>query len=124
MVNRNDLITALQNVKYDKRLAIDAIRKCPEEVDLLLSAKDNEGNDLFRAIEIDDILVNCRYLRSFDKDTMSEILNDPQKVEQIAQQGNRAYEFGLMLGYGNRTNSRIIPLSEMVTDFIKDSSRK
>ena len=124
MVNRNDLIAALKDVEHDKRVAIDAIRKCPEEVDLLLSAKDNDGNDLFRAIEIDDILVNCRYLRAFEKDAMSKILSDPQKVAQIAQQENRAYEFGLMLGYGNQRNSKVVSLAEITASFIKDSSRK
>ena len=110
---RNDLISALNEVSYDKRSVIEIIKNCPEVVDVLISAKDNKGEDLFKAIEVDDILYNCRNLKSFNKEAMSEILSNPDNVEQISQQKNRAYAFGQMLGYAYSVNGPELSMQEI-----------
>ncbi len=99
MVTRNDLVTALKDVKYNKREMLNVIKTFNDEIDVLISAKDQEGQPLFKAIEIDDVLHHCYRMQSFKAETLSEMLENPQVVERITQGGNRAYEFGQLLGY-------------------------
>ncbi|MBQ9035625.1 MAG: hypothetical protein IJ099_06700 [Alphaproteobacteria bacterium] len=88
-ITKDDLIKALDGVKYDKSVVLDMMDKHPDMVKTLVDAKDKEGKPLFDALAIDDVLFNCKDTIERKPDVITATLDDPKAIDWIADWENR-----------------------------------
>ena len=94
--NKNDLIKHLtvSEVNYDKAIVLKVIKNYPEETDVLLSAKNEQGKPLLDLSEINDIIFNCYKLETFNPADLEKILSSPD----IEQSKNKLAEVRHLMG--------------------------
>lgn len=84
MVSRKDLVSALDNVSYDKNVVLEMMDKHPDMVKILSETKDKDGKPLFDALDIDDILFNCKDTIEQHPDRITAVLNNPEEIDSIS----------------------------------------
>lgn len=105
MVSRQDLVSALDSVSYDKNVVLGMIDKHPDMVKILSETKDKEGKPLFDALAIDDILFNCKDTIEHHPDRITAVLNNPEEINIISSWKNKGA--GLWRAVGDPLNSTI-----------------
>ncbi len=91
-VSKQDLVSALDSVSYDKNVVLEMMDKHPDMVKMLSEAKDKDGKPLFDALAIDDILINCKDTIEQHPDRIVAVLSDPKKIDIISlHEDNRGY---------------------------------
>lgn len=101
-ISRQDLLTALQNVNYDKSVVIDIYDKHPDVVKAVSEAKDNNGKPLLSDIQICDFLLNCKRIIEKKPEQITAALNNPENIDRISkmsQSENRAYVLAVASGW-------------------------
>ncbi|MCQ2958525.1 MAG: hypothetical protein MJ180_06480, partial [Candidatus Gastranaerophilales bacterium] len=96
-VTKSDLIAALDKVHYDKAYAKQLIETHPEMVETLIAATDANGNPLFSALDIDDILYNCQQNISKNPQSIINVLKDPKLVADITSEKNKAVALWILV---------------------------
>ncbi len=84
------LTDALKDVEYDKNEVLTMIDKYPDVVTRLAEYKTPNGESLFKPIEINDILFNCKKTIESNPDKLFAILNNPEEIASIMGYKNRA----------------------------------
>ena len=105
MVLRQDLISALDSVSYDKNVVLGMIDKHPDMIKMLSETKDKEGKPLFDALDIDDILFNCKDTIEQHPDKITAVLNNPEEINIISSYKSKGA--GLWRAVGDPLNSTI-----------------
>lgn len=83
-ITKQDLVSALDGVSYDKSVVLDMIDKHPDMVKTLVNVKDKEGKPLFDALAIDDVLFNCKNTIENHPDRITAVLNNPEEIASIS----------------------------------------
>ena len=89
MVSRQDLVSALDSVSYDKNVVLEMMDKHPDMVKILSETKDKDGKPLFDALAIDDILFNCKDTIEQRPDRITAVLNNPEEIDSISSWKNK-----------------------------------
>lgn len=105
MVSKQNLVSALDNVSYDKNVVLGMIDKHPDMVKMLSEAKDKDGKPLFDALAIDDILFNCKDTIEQHPNRIAAVLNNPEEIDSISSWKNRGA--GLWRAVGDPLSSTI-----------------
>ena len=105
MLSRQDLVSALDNVSYDKNVVLEMMDKHPDMVKILSETKDKVGKPLFDALAIDDILFNCKDTIEHHPDRITAVLNNPEEINMISSWKNKGA--GLWRAVGDPLNSTI-----------------
>lgn len=105
-VTREDLIAALSifESKYVPVIT-NMIDGYPDVVDTLIEAKDNKGEPLFDAENIDSVLLNCKKTIERHPHRITAVLNNPQEIEMICEFKSRGA--GLWRAVGDPLNSTL-----------------
>lgn len=104
-ISEQDLLEALNNVKYDRTVVEKMIDKHPDMIKILSDAKDNDGKPLFDALDIDDILFNCKDDVEKHPERIVAILNNPKEIEMISFYNSKGA--GLWRSLGDPLNSTV-----------------
>lgn len=83
-ISKQDLLEALDNVKYDRTVVEKMIDKHQDMIKILSDAKDKDGKPLFDALDIDDILFNCKDDVEKHPERIVTILKNPKEIEIIS----------------------------------------
>lgn len=104
-ITKQDLVSALDKVSYDKSVVLDMIDKHPDMLKTLIDAKDKEGKPLFDALAIDYVLFNCKDTIEKHPDKIIAVLNNPEEIDSISSWKNKGA--GLWRAVGDPLQSTI-----------------
>ena len=104
-ITKQDLTEALDRATYDKSVVLDMFDKHPDMVKTLVDAKDKDGKPLFDALDVDDILFNCKDTIEKHPDRITAVLSNPEEVEHICSWNSRGA--GLWRAVGDPLQSTI-----------------
>ena len=79
--------------------------KHPDMVKILSEIKDKDGKPLFDALDIDDILFNCKDTIEHHPDRIAAVLNNPEEINMISSWKSKGA--GLWRAVGDPLNSTI-----------------
>ena len=88
--SKMDLMKAMKNAEYDKTVVLEMIDKHPDLVKTLLEVKGPNGQPLFDALAVDDILFNCRDTIEYKPLMITAILSSENAMKNIATWKNPA----------------------------------
>ena len=87
---KEEMIEEFSKLEYDSKVVANMIEKYPDLIDELASYTTADGKPLFSALEIDDILYNCKGTIQKDPQLLITELNKPGAIEDIATWSNRS----------------------------------
>ena len=105
MISKQDLVSALDSVSYDKKVVLDMIDKHPDMIKMLSETKDKDGKPLFDALAVNDILFNCKNTIEQHPDRITAVLNNPEEIDIISSWKSKGA--GLWRAVGDPLNSTI-----------------